>query len=116
LLLDRAARRETPVDVHVENPSRDERLRAFIRNALEEAFAVSSKDIVRHLEALIAAQGAVNLLDLPVGDARSLLLALCAVESVRGESDFAKLDVTRRDARRENGVFEANDYRFTQRA
>jgi hypothetical protein len=116
VLVDRTARRETPVDVHTEIPSREERLRAFIRSALEEAFAISSKDIVRHLEALIARQGSIDLLDLPVKDARSLLLALCAVESVRGEVELTKLDVVRRDTRRDNGVFEANDYRFTQRA
>jgi hypothetical protein len=116
VLVDRAARRETPVDVHTEIPSREERLRAFIRSALEEAFAISSKDIVRRLEALIARQGSIDLLDLPVKDARSLLLALCAVESVRGEDELTKLDAVRRDARRDNGVFEANDYRFTQRA
>jgi Family of unknown function (DUF5716) len=115
-LADRATRRETPVDVHTEPPSRDERLRGFIRSALEEAFALSSKDVVHHLEKLIAQDGVVDLLDLPVADARALLLALCAVESVRCEADETKLDVMRRDTRRDNGVFEANDYRFAQRA
>jgi Family of unknown function (DUF5716) len=115
-LADRAARRETPVDLHTETPSREERLRGFIRTALEEAFALSSKDIIGHLEKLVAQQGAVDLLDLPVNDARALLLALCAVESVRGEVDQTKLDVVRRETRRDNGVFEGNDFRFTQRA
>jgi hypothetical protein len=114
-LSERAGRRETPVDVHTTSPTRDERLRSTIRSALEEAFAVSSKDVVDHLEKLVKESGAVDLLDLPVDDARSLLLALCAVESIRSDRDIARLDVTRRSERRTNGVFEANDYRFSQR-
>ena len=90
-------------------------MRSAIRNALEEAFAVSSKDVVNHLEKLVKQSGAVDLLDLPVDDARSLLLALCAVESIRSERDTARLDVTPRNERRTNGVFEANDYQFSQR-
>ena len=50
-----------------------------------------------------------------VNDARALLVALCAVESVRAESESARLDVTRQNERRGNGVFEANNYRFSQR-
>ena len=114
-LSERQGRRETPVDVHTTNPTREERLRSAIRNALEEAFAVSSKDVVDHLERLVKKSGAVDLLDLPVDDARSLLLALCAVESIRSDRDTARLDVTRRNERRANGVFEANDYHFSQR-
>lgn len=114
-LSERPGRRETPVDVHTSSPTREERLRSAIRNALEEAFAVSSKDVVDHLEKLVKQSGAVDLLDLPVDDARSLLLALCAVESIRSERDTARLDVTRRNERRTNGVFEANDYQFSQR-
>ena len=115
-LTDRADRRETPIDAHIEAPTREERLRAFVKSALEEAFAISSKDVVSRLEALVAEHGFIDLLDLPVEDARSLLLALCAVESVRGESDVTKLDVAHRSERRDNGVFEADDFRFTQRA
>jgi Family of unknown function (DUF5716) len=115
-LVERAARRETPVDVHTEEAPWAERRRAYIGLAVEEAFAISTKDIVRHLERLIAARGVVDLMDLPVEDARSLLLALCAVESVRGEPDQTTLEAVRRNARRSNGVFEADDYRFTQRA
>lgn len=115
-LTDRADRRETPIDAHIEAPTREERLRAFVKSALEEAFAISSKDVVSRLEALVAEHGFIDLLDLPVEDARSLLLALCAVESVRGESDVTKLDVAHRSERRDNGVFEADDSRFTQRA
>jgi hypothetical protein len=115
LLTERAVRRETPVDVHTATPTREERLRAFISSALEEAFAVSSKDVVGHLEVLVKKSGAVDLLDLPVDDARSLLLALCAVESVRADNEATRLDVTRRSERRANSVFEANDYRFSQR-
>jgi hypothetical protein len=114
-LSERPGRRETPLDVHTTNPTREERLRSAIRNALEEAFAVSSKDVVDHLEKLVKQSGAVDLIDLPVDDARSLLLALCAVESIRSERDAARLDVTRRNERRTNGVFEANDYQFSQR-
>ena len=115
-LTERAERRETPVDVHTTNPTRDERLQSAIRSALEEAFAISSKDVVDHLERLVKDSGAVDLLDLPVEDARSLLLALCAVESIRSDRDVTRLDVTRRNDRRTNGVFEANDYHFSQRA
>ncbi len=115
LLAERTARRETPVEVHSAVPTRDERLQAFIGSALEEAFAVSSKDVVKHLEDLIKKQGTVDLLDMPVNDARALLVALCAVESVRADSESARLDVTRQNERRGNGVFEANDYRFSQR-
>jgi hypothetical protein len=115
-LADRAARRETPVDVHTEEAPRAERRRAYIGLAVEEAFAVSTKDIILRLEKLIAARGAVDLMDLPVEDARSLLLALCAVESVRGEPDQTMLEAVPRKARRSNGVFEADDYRFTRRA
>jgi hypothetical protein len=85
--------------------TRDERLQAFIRSALEEAFAVSSKDVVKHLEDLIKKQGTIDLLDMPVNDARALLVALCAVESVRADSESARLDVTRQNERRDNGVF-----------
>jgi hypothetical protein len=56
------------------------------------------------------------LLDLPVKDARSLLLALCAVESVRSEAEKSKIEAVRQNNRRSNGVFDADDYRFTQRA
>ena len=90
--------------------------RQFINSALEEAFAISSKEVVTQIETLISTRGSVDLLDLPVNDARSLLLALCAVESIRGEADKTKLAVTRRNERRDNEVFEADDYRFTQRA
>jgi hypothetical protein len=116
LLPERSLRRETPVDAHIESPTRDERLHAFIKSALEEAFAISSKDVITRLEGLVRQFGFVDLLDLPVDDARSLLLALCAVESVRGESDLTKLDVIHRDERRDNGVFKADNFRFTQRA
>jgi hypothetical protein len=115
-LADRVARRETPIDAHIEAPTREERQRAFVKSALEEAFAISSKDVVNRLEALVAERGFVDLLDLPVEDARSLLLALCAVESVRGETDGTKLDVSHRTERRDNGVFKADDFRFSQRA
>jgi hypothetical protein len=115
-LTERAGRRETPIDAHIEAPTREERLRAFVKSALEEAFAISSKDVVSRLEALVAERGFIDLLDLPVEDARSLLLALCAVESVRGETDVTKLAVAHRSERRDNGVFEADDFRFTQRA
>lgn len=114
-LTERTERRETPVDVHTATPTRDERLQAFVRIALEEAFAVSSKDVVIHLQDLVKKSGAVDLLDLPVDNARSLLLALCAVESVRADHEAARLDVARRNDRRGNGVFEANNYRFSQR-
>jgi hypothetical protein len=114
-LAERTARRETPVEVHSAVATRDERLQAFIRSALEEAFAVSSKDVVKHLEDLIKKQGTIDLLDMPVNDARALLVALCAVESVRADSESARLDVTRQNERRDNGVFEANNYRFSQR-
>jgi hypothetical protein len=114
-LAERVTRQETPVEVHTATATRDERLRAFINSALEEAFAVSSKDVVSHLEGLVKKSGAVDLLDLPVDDARSLLLALCAVESVRADHDVTRLDVSRRDERRTNTVFEANNYRFSQR-
>jgi hypothetical protein len=114
-LSERPGRRETPVNVHTTNPTREERLRSTIRNALEEAFAVSSKDVVDHLERLVKKSGAIDLLDLPVDDARSLLLALCAVESIRSDRDTARLDVTRSNERRANGIFEANDYHFSQR-
>jgi hypothetical protein len=113
---ERQQRRETPVDVSEEFPSRDERLRAFIRSALEEAFAISSKDVVERLERLVRSQGAVDLLDLPVDDARSLLLALCAVESVRGSAKQHDLEVFNKDERRSNGVFEGDNFRFVQRA
>jgi hypothetical protein len=116
MLAERAARRETPADVHSSAASREERLRAFIATALEEAFAVSSKDIVDHLERLVKKAGPVDLLDLPVGDAQSLLLALCAVESVRSDKDATRLTAARRDERGSNGVFEANNYQFSQRA
>jgi hypothetical protein len=115
-LAERAGRRETPIDAHIEAPTREERLRAFVKSALEEAFAISSKDVVSRLEALVAERGFIDLLDLPVEDARSLLLALCAVESVRAETDETKLDVAHRSERRGNGVFEADDFRFSQRA
>jgi hypothetical protein len=114
-LSERPGRRETPVDVHTTNPTREERLQSAIRNALEEAFAVSSKDVVDHLEGLVKKIGEIDLLDLPVDNARSLLLALCAVESIRSDRDATRLDVTRRNERRTNGIFEANDYRFSQR-
>jgi hypothetical protein len=115
-LAERAARRETPIDAYIEAPTREERQRAFVKSALEEAFAISSKEVVNQLEALVAERGFVDLLDLPVEDARSLLLALCAVESVRGENDGTKLDVSHRSERRDNGVFKADDFRFSQRA
>ncbi|MDO8875432.1 MAG: DUF5716 family protein [Pseudolabrys sp.] len=115
-LTERAGRRETPIDANIEAPTREERLRAFVKSALEEAFAISSKDVVNRLEALVAEHGFIDLLDLPVEDARSLLLALCAVESVRGETDATKLGVVHRSERRGNGVFEADDFRFSQRA
>jgi len=114
-LTERAARRETPVELHSAAATRDERLRAFISTALEEAFAVSSKDVVKQLEDLVKRGGAIDLLDLPVDDARSLLLALCAVESVRADKEGTRLDATRRNERGTNGVFEANNYRFSQR-
>jgi hypothetical protein len=114
-LTERSERRETPVDVHTTKPTRNERLQSAIRSALEEAFAISSKDVVDHLERLVKDSGAVDLLDLPVESARSLLLALCAVESIRSDRDATRLDVTRRHDRRTNGVFEANDYHFSQR-
>jgi hypothetical protein len=66
---------------------------------------VSSKDVVKHLEDLIKKQGTIDLLDMPVNDARALLVALCAVESVRADSESARLDVTRQNERRDNGVF-----------
>ena len=116
VLAERAVRREAPIDAHIEAPTRDERRRAFVKSALEEAFAISSKDVVSRLEAFVAARGFIDLLDLPVEDARSLLLALCAVESVRGETDSTKLDVAHRTERRSNGVFEADEFRFSQRA
>lgn len=115
LLIERAERRETPVDIHTVTPTRNERLQAFVRIALEEAFAVSSKDVVTHLQDLVKKSGTVDLLDLPVDDARSLLLALCAVESVRADHETARLDVARRNDRHGNGVFEANNYRFSKR-
>jgi hypothetical protein len=52
-LTERSERRETPVDVHTTNPTRNERLQSAIRSALEEAFAISSKDVVDHLERLV---------------------------------------------------------------
>jgi hypothetical protein len=112
----RMARRETPLDADIEASSHDDKLRAFIKNALEEAFAVSSKDVVERLETLVRQYGFVDLLDLPVDDARSLLLALCAVESVRGDTESSTLDVAHRRERRDNGVFTADNFRFTQRA
>lgn len=116
VLAERTARKETPVDANAEPPTREERLRAFIHNALEEAFAVSSRDIVAKLESIISTRGSVDLMDLPVEDARALLVALCAVESVRGDVEQTKLEVVRRSDRRDNGVFEGNDFRFSQRA
>jgi len=115
-LADRATRRETPVDVHADLATREQKLRAYIGMALEEAFAISSKDIVDHLETLVAERGFIDLLDLPVTDARSLLLALCAVESIRSGTEKTKVEAVRQSKRRSNGVFEADDYRFTQRA
>jgi hypothetical protein len=115
-LADRATRRETPVDVVTDAATREQRLRAYIGMALEEAFAISSKDIVDRLETLVAEHGSIDLLDLPVKDARSLLLALCAVESVRSETEKSKIEAVRQNNRRSNGVFDADDYRFTQRA
>src|SRR5258708_37305885 len=53
-LADRVARRETPIDAHIEAPTREERQRAFVKSALEEAFAISSKDVVNRLEAPVA--------------------------------------------------------------
>jgi hypothetical protein len=86
-----------------------------VRGALEEAFAVSSRQVVDRLESIVSASGRINLMDLPVDDARSLLFALCAVESVRGESDRTWIEVARSPERRENGVFEANNFRFARR-
>lgn len=103
------------MELHSAAATRDERLRAFISTALEEAFAVSSKDVVKQLEDLVKRGGAIDLLDLPVDDARSLLLALCAVRSVRADKEGTRLDATRRNERGTNGVFEANNYRFSQR-
>jgi len=115
-LAGRAERRETPLDAEVEEPSLADKRRAFIKLALEEAFALSSQDVVHQLEQAVARSGYVDLLDMPVDDARSLLLALCAVESVRGDGAVTKLDVNHRDERRSNGVFTADNFRFTQRA
>ena len=112
----RAARRETPLDAEVEESSLADKRRAFIQAALEEAFALSSRDVVHRLEELVAKNGYVDLLDMPVDDARSLLFALCAVESVRGDGSVTQLDVSHRDERRDNGVFAADNFRFTQRA
>src|SRR5262249_1825370 len=103
-LAERQGRRETPSDVHTTTPTREERLRSISRSALEEAFAVSSKDVVDHLEVLVKKSGIVDLLDLPVQDARSLLLALCAVESVRSDREATRLDVSRCNERRGNSV------------
>lgn len=115
-LAERTTRAQTPTDVRTQTASREERLQAFVRNALEEAFAISGKDVVNQLESLVSEHGMVDLLDLPVDDARSLLLALCAVESVRVDDEKSKVEVIRRNERRDNGVFEANDFLFTQRA
>jgi hypothetical protein len=112
----RAPRRETPVEIHTEPASREERLRAFIRSALEEAFAISSTEVIDAIESLVSNHGTIDLLDLPVDDARALLLALSAVESVKGEMTNRKLDVMARDDRRSNGVFEADNFRFVRRA
>ncbi|WFU40777.1 DUF5716 family protein [Bradyrhizobium sp. CB82] len=111
----RAPRRETPVELYTEPPSAEEQLKAAIRSALEEAFAISSTEVVDTIERLVADQGAVDLLDLPVNDARALLLALSAVESVRGMANNRKLDVLARTERRGNGVFEADNFRFVRR-
>ena len=114
-LTDRAQRQETPVDIQTDLPSREERLTAFVRSALEEAFAISSRQVVDRLESIVSSSGKVDLMDLPVDDARSLLFALCAVESVRGESDRTRIEVAQSPERRDNGVFEANNFRFAQR-
>jgi hypothetical protein len=53
---------------------------------------------------------------MPEDDARSLLLALCAVESVRGELGERTLDVHARNERRSNGAFEADNFRFVRRS
>lgn len=115
-LQERQQRRETPLDVQVELPTREERLRAFIRTALEGAFAISSKDVTEKLEGLVQSRGAIDLLDLPVEDARSLLLALCAVESARAQTGERRLEIIAKNERRDNGVFEADNFRFIQRA
>lgn len=115
ILHERSARRETPVDASMEASSLEERRSAYVKSALEEAFAISSKEVIERLETLVAERGFADLMDLPVDDARALLLALCAVESVRGDSERTKLGVTRRKERRDNGAFEADNFRFTQR-
>ena len=116
MLHERSARRQTPVEAQIETSSREEQRNAYVKSALEEAFAISSKEVIERLEALVAARGFADLMDLPVGDARALLLALCAVESVRGDSERTKLEVSHRKERRDNGVFEADNFRFAERA
>jgi hypothetical protein len=115
MLHERSARHETPVDASIEASSREDQRNAYVNSALEEAFAISSKEVIERLETMVAERGFADLMDLPVGDARDLLLALCAVESVRGDSERTKLEVKHRKERRDNGAFEADNFRFTQR-
>lgn len=116
-LVEPAPRRRTPTTIVMHEPSPQDRLQALLSQALTEAFAISSGEVLNRVaRAVDLAGGSTSLLSLPVADARQLLAALSAVEAIRSGGSESSLSISRSGELRSNGVFLAADHKISERA
>ncbi|GLK78128.1 hypothetical protein GCM10008171_33820 [Methylopila jiangsuensis] len=115
-IAERAERSVVPTKIKRRKVTREERLAVAVRDALTEAFAVPTAEVIRRVKVAAAATGETSLISLPVVTAHDVLSALSAPEIVRSVGPTSGLIIKESRARRSNGVFEAPDHKIVERA
>lgn len=106
-------RREPPRTLEAPEPTREERLAALVGMLVDQSYAVPEPEALAAIKRAVEENGYVDLVDLPVSTFHEFLVAISAVETVRGNPE-SKLKAESRNLRRDNDAFEATDYRITR--